>query len=199
MDYEKIILELFSRVKELEGKVATLENKISSFEKNDNINESTEDGTKITRSISRRYVMDKLQENNPNFKISKGNRASGADIILTTKRKEITYTLKSKFYHSKSYNPDYVSGWITINKNDITNEDIQFHIFNIEYEKKYYTFFFETVDLLAFIQDKSTDQNDMYHFYFHIKGGKMVECRDDEKDVSQYYNTWTLPTKFIEQ
>lgn len=194
MNYEKIILDLYERVVSLEEKVIVLENQIASQKipvKEEIPSDSFE---KITRNVSRNYVMDKLVANNPKFSITKGNRAAKADILLKTTENEITYTLKAKFYHSKSFKKEFPSGWHTVHEEDLMNEDIHLFIFNVEFEKQFYPFLFSRQDLLLFVKDKTTDQNHLYHFYFHVKDYKAVEVRDQEKAASIYYNNWKLPS-----
>lgn len=115
--------------------------------------------------------------------------------LLTTTKNEITYTLKSKFYHSKSFH-EFPSGWHTVHKEDLINEDVNLFIFNIEFEKQFHTFLFSRQELLSFVNGKTTDQNDLYHFYFHKKD-KIIEVRDQEKDALPFYNHWSLPTEII--
>ncbi|MCM3175942.1 hypothetical protein [Paenibacillus sp. MER 99-2] len=196
MNYEKIILDLYERVVSLEEKVTNLENRLSltNLDQTRNLEDnSINSSEKITRNISRKYVMDKLSGENPAFLITKGNRAAKADILLKTTENEVTYILKAKFYHSKSFN-DFPSGWHTVNEDELTNEDLHLFIFNIEFEKQFYTFLFSRTELLSFVNNKSIDQNHLYHFYFHVVHDQAVEVRDEEKDASIYYNRWKLPS-----
>lgn len=197
MNYEKIILDIYERVMSLEEKVTALENQLAIKEISIKEEEPPVDSSeKITRNVSRKYVMDKLTAENPDFIITKGNRATNADILLKTNENEITNTLKAKFYHSKSFN-EFPSGWHTVNEDDLMNEDIHLFIFNVEFEKSFYPFLFSRQDLLSFVKDKTTDQNNLYHFYFHVNENKVVEVRDQEKDASIYYNHWRLPSEMM--
>lgn len=197
MNYEKIILELYDRVVSLEEKVTVLENQLTNKEIFVKVEEPpVNPSEKITRNVSRNYVMDKLTAENPDFIITKGNRAANADILLTTDENEITYTLKAKFYHSKSFN-EFPSGWHTLHEDDLVNEDIHLFIFNVEFERSFYPFLFSRQDLLVFVKDKTTDQNNLYHFYFHVNENEVVEVRDQKKDASIYYNNWTLPSEMM--
>lgn len=196
MNYEKIILDLYERVVSLEEKVTTLENQLSV--NNVLIEEelAADTSEKVTRNISRNYVMDKLLAKNPQFSITKGNRAAKADILLKTSKNEITYTLKAKFYHSKSFD-DFPSGWHTVKEDELVNEDIDLFIFNVEFKKQFYPFLFSRKELLLFVKNKSTDQNHTYHFYFHVDGNNVVEVRDQENDASNYFNHWELPSEMM--
>ncbi|MEW4286701.1 hypothetical protein [Priestia koreensis] len=199
MNYEKIILDLYDRVVSLEKKVADLE--VQLVDPKISITEEEMSGAtseKITRNSSRQYVMDKLTSENPDFIITKGNRAIKADILLKTTEDEIIYKLKAKFYHSKSFNK-FPSGWHTVRKDDLLNEDIHLFIFNIEFEKNFYTFLFSRQELLSFVTDKTTDQNHLYHFYFHVNEDKAMEVRDQEKDVAPYFNHWKLPSEMLKK
>lgn len=197
MNYEKIILELYERVVSLEDKVSYLENQLASQKRVTTEEEQPIDSfEKITRNVSRNYVMDKLTTENPEFSITKGNRATKADILLEINQDEITYTLKAKFYHSRSFK-EFPSGWHTVHEDDLVNEDLHLFIFNVEFEKQFYPFLFSRQELLSFVKDKTTDQNNLYHFYFHVYKNKVVEVRDQEKDASFYYNHWRLPSEMM--
>lgn len=193
MNYEKIVLELFARVKGLEERVEELEEKISL--KNDNTNSVLEESeVKITRNYSRQYVIDKLRENNLNVLVDKANRAMGSGIVI--KDKNSGKILKCKFYHSKSHNDICPSGWHTVNEDEL-KLDIDIFIFNVEYQREFYTFMFTSNELKDFIKEKEKDQNQNYYFYFNIKDGKAFEYRDGEKEVTQYLNRWDIISKII--
>ncbi len=191
MEYSEIVLDLIKRVMSLEEKVAHLESELNETEQTESNLES-----KITRNSSRKYAIENLVKNNPDFLVEKGNRASKADIIFTKQENEITYMLKAKFYHSKSFH-DFPSGWHTVKKDDILNEDIHLFIFNIEYHQQFYTFLFSRMEIMKFILDKLKDQNNLYHFYFHINENKVMEVRDKEKDASKYLENWILPSLLL--
>lgn len=199
MNYEKLILDLYERVVSLEETVSILQDQFGNKDTSVNKDEPAVDEVKkITRNVSRNYVMKELEAENPDFIITKGNRAANADILLETRKNEITYTLKAKFYHSKSFH-NFPSGWHTVHKDDLVNEDLSLFIFNVEFEGSFYPFFFSRQELLLFVKDKTIDQNDLYHFYFHINKDKVMEVRDQEKDASAYYSHWKLPTKIIKK
>lgn len=194
MNYEKLMLEIFSRVKELEEKVESLEEKLESL-KLDNKNEDEEDNSKITRSISREYVINKLGENNSNLIVDKANRAMGSGIVI--KDKDTNKTLKFKFNHSKSHNKAVASGWHTVNEEELINNDIDGFIFNLEYKKDFYTFIFTTSELKEYVKNKEKDMNNNYHFYFKVQNGMAVDFRDDEVDVLKYLSRWNLISEMI--
>ncbi|WP_342574612.1 hypothetical protein [Paenibacillus sp. FSL M8-0142] len=196
MNYEKIVLELFERVKGLEERVQVLESRDDGDEElddNRDILDELNSSEKITRSISRKYVMDELKKQNPAFTISKGNRAAKADILLEFQGK----SLKAKFYHSRSFR-EFPSGWHTVNKDDLNNNvHVEMYIFTVEYQKEFYTFLFSRSELIDFVKNKTTDQNNMYHFYFHVNNGKVVEVRDSERDATPFLDNWKLPSKLL--
>ena len=196
MNYEKILMELFSRVKELEERVEELEDKISL--NNNVIAEDVElenEDIKVTRSYSRQYVIDKLRENNPNLLVTKANRAMGSGILIKDKKSKKELTIK--FYHSKSHNEEYPSGWHTLNEEELTNAGIDGFIFNLEYQKEFYTFIFAASELKEYVKHKDKDQNNNYYFYFNIKEQKAIDYRDGEEDVTKYLNRWGIFSQII--
>lgn len=193
-------MELFLRVKDLETTVETLEKRLNTMPiTTGEVGGVNDDETaKITRNTSRQYVINKLKEVNPDYYIEKGNRASGADIVLIDKphdgdlSRDILRNIKANFYHSKSYNQDYPSGWHTVKDTDISNVDIDFFVFNVEYNQEFSAFIFTKCELEKYVENKEMDQNNVYHFYFHIKQGKVVELRDSERDVENFLNRWDI-------
>ncbi|HBJ1652451.1 hypothetical protein FDB55_16625 [Clostridium botulinum] len=195
MDNEKIILELFSRVKDLEEKFEILQKKIVDKELERDNRDVEEEKLKITRNISRDYVIKKLRENSTGIVIEKGNRSMGGGIVITNKNnKEV---IKAKFYHSKSHNDEYPFGWHTVNEEEILNNDFDMFIFNIEYKQVFYTFIFLTNELKEYIKNKEKDQNNNYYFYFNIKNGAAIDYRDGEQDVLRYLNRWNVINEII--
>jgi hypothetical protein len=197
---EKMVMELYGRIINLEELTTELQKRVEQLESQETLppkprtEEETEE-IRVTRSISRKHVIDMLRKNNPLLKIEKGNRATGADLIITGQKQEITYSFKAKFYHSKSHEEDFIRGWHSVKKDDVMDEDIKFYIFTVEYNGEYHTWFFDRVHLLALCTKKEADVNDWYGFYFTIENGRNFEARDGEIDVTAYYEKWDLPSK----
>ncbi|MDD9312587.1 hypothetical protein PUS82_15025 [Cytobacillus firmus] len=205
MSNEGIILELFSRVKSLEGKVTVLENRLNSAgdeeEGNDiptsggTTNQENDSLEKITRSVARQHVIDRLNETNKDITALKGNKAKGSGVVIQSKSNP-DKELKAKFYYSKSH-LEHVSSWHTVSHKDITNDDIDLHIFTVSYNQEFYTFFFTSDELIDFIRGKRSDNSDLFHFYFQYRNGRYVEVRDQEYNVSKFYDRWTLVSDLV--
>ncbi|XJZ28612.1 hypothetical protein ACF5W4_07440 [Bacillota bacterium Lsc_1132] len=204
-NYEGIILELFSRVKSLEEKVMVLENQINNNASDEEENELDSSGVpsdqendnldKITRSVARQYVINRLNETNKGITALKGNKAKGSGIVIQSNSNP-NKELKAKFYYSKSH-LDFVSSWHTVGYQDILNDDIDLRIFTVSYNQEFYTFFFTTNELKDFIKGKRSDNADLYHFYFQYKDGKYIENRDQEYNVTKYFDRWTLVSELL--
>ncbi|MBK0072360.1 hypothetical protein [Bacillus sp. S56] len=205
MSNEGIILELFSRVKSLEEKVMVLENRLNNAgdeeEGNDiptssvTTDQENDNLEKITRSVARQHVIDRLNETNKDFTALKGNKAKGSGIVIQSKSNP-NKELKAKFYYSKSH-LEHVSSWHTVSHKDITNDDIHLHIFTVAYNQEFYTFFFTSDELKDFIRGKRSDNSNLYHFYFQYRDGKYIEVRDHEYNVTKYFDRWTLVSDLI--
>jgi hypothetical protein len=203
MNYETIILELLSRVQNLEQKATLLEQKIivleqknekviSITEEDDRDIEEQDEETKVTRSIARQHAIDMIKSRYGYFDVQKGNRAVKADLILTVKEgKQKGKKLLGKFYYSKSH-LDFPSGWHTVKKADLENNHLDFHIFTVSYENKFFNFLFTHDGLKQYVQKKMMDSSDQYYFYFQVVDGKKIENRDGERDVHPYFENWDL-------
>lgn len=182
---EKLVLELFGRIKDLEERVDKLES-----EKNLETNIK-----KVTRKTSRDYTIRKLQEKNEGLYAKKGNKIIKADIILSLDGKD----LKAKYFHSKSYSEAFPAGWYTINIDDIEQNSYDLYIFGLYYKDEFKTFLFTKKDIEEIREKKPMDTNNNYHFYIHIKeDGRILECRDSDIDISKNYENWTLPKRIID-
>lgn len=201
---EKLLFEFMSRVKALEEKdynIQVLESRVAELEKKlellgiEDIEEEFESNlegyTKVTRTTTRKYVMDQLEKMNPGVSATKGSKAKGSDIILNKDGKDLN--LKIKFYHSKSYNESIPAGWNTVNIEDIQNKKYDLYIFCIAFKNDFKTFLFTNEDMIKIISIKQMDVNNNYHFYIQMtQNGKIVECRDSEKDISKNFENWTI-------
>ncbi|WP_415278861.1 hypothetical protein [Clostridium perfringens] len=182
---EKLVLELFVRIKDLEERLDKLE---SEKRLETNIK-------KVTRNISREYTIKNLQEKNKGLYAKKGNKLIKADIVLSLNNKD----LKVKYFHSKSYSELFPAGWYTINVDDIIQNSYDVYIFVLYYEDNFKTFLFTKEDIEKIIEKKVIDTNGNYHFYIHIKeDGRILECRDIDIDISKNYEDWTLPKRIID-
>lgn len=194
MNYDAIILEMMSRVQTLEQKVKVLEEqneKPGSLVDEDGFEEQDRE-TKITRSVARQHVMDKIKKMYGYVDVQKGNRAKQADIILTVNSGENKgKELLGKFFYSKSFN-DFPSGWHTLKSSDLEKTYINFYVFTVSFEEKFYNFIFSREEMKQYVLKKAKDSSDQYYFYFHVNDGKKVETRDDERDVETYFENWAL-------
>lgn len=200
---EKLLFEFMSRVKALEEKdynIQILESRVDELEKKlkalemkgiEELENNLEDDAKVTRTTTRKYIMDQLEKMNPGVNATKGSKAKGSDIILSKNGKDLN--LKIKFYHSKSYNESIPAGWNTVNIEDIQGKKYDLYIFCIAFKNDFKTFLFTNEDMKKITSTKQMDVNNNYHFYIQMtEDGKIVECRDSEKDISKNFENWTI-------
>lgn len=194
MSNDSIVLELFGRVQMLEQKVKFLEGKLESQEfVSEEGDEELTKQTLVTRAHSRDYVADRLQQENPQFSIRKANREEGSGLVLTDEKGK---KLLLKYYYSKSF-LEFPSGWHTVDISDIENNSFDMYVFNVSYQEEYFVFFFTKEELKSYVTHKKLNSGTKYYFYFRIENGKIIEVRDDERDVSMYYDRWDLPSKLV--
>ncbi|MED5076391.1 hypothetical protein P9851_03555 [Geobacillus stearothermophilus] len=203
MNYETIILELMTRVQALEQKVKILEEKNKKYDdviemiKNNKDFEEQDEEIKITRSIARQQVMNKIANLYKYLDVKKGNRATRADIILTVNNGENKgEQFFGKFYYSKSH-LEYPAGWHTVKAVDLENDNLDFHIFTVSHEDKFYNFLFTHEELKQYVQQKKMDSSDQYYFYFQVVNGKAIENRDGERNVQSNFENWKMFEQLI--
>ncbi|WP_306010511.1 hypothetical protein [Bacillus sp. MMSF_3328] len=198
MSNDSIVMELFRRVQKLEEKVQFLEGKIESQESQEIEQEECENQEQpqqvlITRANSRDYVADRLQQENPQFSIRKANREEGSGLVLNDDKGN---KLILKYYYSKSF-LEYPSGWHTVDISDLDSNAFDIYCFNVSFKDEYFVFFFTKDELKSYVKGKKLNSGTKYYFYFHIENGKIIEVRDDENDVSKYYDRWELPNELV--
>jgi hypothetical protein len=191
MKYDKIILEMLRRIQTLEEQVSMLVEKDA--EKNEEaISETKESGRKLSRLKIIKILSEKYGLN-----ARKGNRSEGSGVVVSKDDK--SYNIKVSY--SRSY-PDYVddvicAGWHTLLEKEIDNEDFSFFIFVVgDAEHNYHYFIFKREDIIKEFNYKVYDANRKLHFYFRVKNdGRPVELREEEKDMSIFYNNWDVFSK----
>lgn len=191
MKYDKIILEMLRRIQTLEEQVSMLVEKDA--EKNEEaISETKESGRKLSRLEIIKILSEKY-----GLKARKGNRSEGSGVVVSKDDK--SYNIKVSY--SRSY-PDYVddvicAGWHTLLEKEIDNEDFSFFIFVVgDAEHNYHYFIFKREDIIKEFNYKVYDANRKLHFYFRVKNdGRPVELREEEKDMSIFYNNWDVFSK----
>ncbi|GAF22736.1 hypothetical protein JCM19047_2503 [Bacillus sp. JCM 19047] len=188
---DKMLNEIFRRVLSLEERVEILEELL-----NKNGLTVEEDVQKVTRTISRQYVIDKLRKKNELVTVDKAKGSDVEDLIIKASKNGINYKIKAVFKHSKSHS-DYPNGWHNISESEILDEDILFYIFNLFHQGTYFTFLFSKVELLSFIVNKHKNSNNIYHFNFKILDDGSYEVRDTEQKADQYLNNWSILNQFI--
>ena len=152
-----------------------------------------EKDTGISRVKSMKIFMDKLNTLYPKIEISRLKKVDGADL----KFKYDKAILKANFYHSKTYNSTYPSGWHLISSDQIETSNADFHIFNLKYYEEMYTFIFSKEELKEYVKDKKKDSGGNYHFNFELINGKMLETRDKKKTVKKYCNNIHIIQKML--
>jgi len=183
-----------SRVQTLEQKVKVLEEQKEKLDLaiDEDGFEDQDRETKITRSVARQHVMDTVKRKYGYLDVEKGNRAKQADIILTVNSgKNKGKEFLGKFFYSKSFH-DFPSGWHTLKDSDLEKSYINFYVFTVSFEDKFYNFIFSQAELKQYVLKKPKDSSNQYYFYFHVNDGKKVENRDSERDVETYYENWDL-------
>lgn len=196
MNYEKIILEMLERIKNLEEKVDMLEDFKNELEDKDydEVTEITsETGTKVSgRKLSLIEIMKILHEKY-GLNVRKGNRSEGGGIVISKNGK--SYNIKVSF--SRSYFDDakeevICCGWHTLFEKEINNTNFPFFIFVIaDAENKFHYFIFTREEIIKEFDYKVHDANKKLHFYFTVrKDGSPVELRETEKDMSTHYSAW---------
>jgi hypothetical protein len=196
MNYERTILEMMERIQSLEEKVAMLEefnHEVKNMD-DEKVDAMTQESKESGRISSRNEIM-KILHDKYGFNVRKGNRIEGSGIVISINGKPHNI----KVSYSRSYF-DYVneevicSGWHTLFEKEINNQEFPFFIFVVaDAENKFHYFIFKRENIINVFDYKVYDSHKRLHFYFRVrKDGRPFELREIEKDMSSYYNNWTI-------
>ncbi|MEG0332523.1 MAG: hypothetical protein RR437_08210 [Clostridium sp.] len=199
MNYDKIILEMLTRIQELEEKIAYLEDKVDFIgevdcdtedEDKTNVNDENSSG----RSLARNEII-KILRDTYGYKARKANRAEGSGIVISDEidsyRIKISY---SRNYSERIDEETLCRGWHAISSDEILSEEIDYFICIVEEEgEKFHYFIFEREDLINEFADNGFESRNKLHLYLNVrKDGTVVENRGEEKNIIKYYNNWDI-------
>ncbi|MDT2812656.1 hypothetical protein P7H33_06820 [Vagococcus lutrae] len=197
MNYDKIILEMLSRIKDLEEKVNMLEDYHQEQQNKDEeeievTSSKNKERKESGRTRTRKEIMSILKENfNLNTRI--GNRSEGSGVVIL--KEEENKNVKVSYSRSYISNEDVLcSGWHTLFEEEIENTDLSYFVFAVEDEEsKFHYFIFAREDLINEFEDKAYDANRKLHFYFRVnRDGTPIESREIDKNMRRYYNNWDI-------
>lgn len=194
MNYEKITLEMLERIKVLEEKVEMLEQNSEKIDKIDEVKQAFNNTKESGRTLSRLEIMKILKEDY-GLEVRKGNRGEGGGVVISRNGK--LYNVKISYSQSyfKYINEDVIcSGWNTLFRKEVENQDLPFFIFAIaDDNNEFHYFIFKREDILKEFDYKVYDTHNKMHFYFRLtKEGRAIELREIEKDIKAYYNNWSI-------
>lgn len=197
MNYDKIILELLSRVQSLEEQMSTVkDNLVSRKCDEDGVDEADTKPGDFTRSQARDKAMGIIQSKFQDYFVEKASRREGSGIKLIKSNENAKKPIIIKFFHSKTY--EHGTGalghaWHTINLDDIIGTIFDFCLFSIVDKNGEWNFLLFEPDELGIYRDENRSANsELLHLYFVIKDGKATEVREKPIDVTDHLENWNL-------
>lgn len=200
---DEIMMMLISQqnqITKLNDEMKELRKKISNYKKSEptrlimskEVLEEKFDKNDIIRFI-------RMEMSGSNLDTLKASREEGGGVIF--KNKETGQQKISMLRRSRNYvhdNPtkfsDYVfRSWHTMDASLVDNYDL--FIFSVEgtITEPVNFFIFSKDEMKNILEMKSVDKNDKYHFYFiKNKNGQILEDRDYEINVKEYFNNWNI-------
>ena len=188
MNYDKIILELLSRVQNLEDEVDKLKGMALSPEA-ELAAEAEENGGGITRSQARDYAISQLKARFPEYVVQKAGRKDGSGILLNLPGHKVP--CKIKFSYSRVYQTK--NSWHSIRLSEVMDE-VSYCLFAVaEDDGTWHFFLYGTDELLAYSENHRLDPSaETLHLYFHVEDGKAVERRETPVDVTDHLDNWDV-------
>lgn len=192
MNYDRIILELMSRVQNLEEQLVEVKNELA-YRKDEDFEELDNEQEEFTRSQARDKAIKTIQSKFPDYLVEKASRKEGSGIKVIKSDKNSKKAIIIKFYHSKIH--EHKGGldhaWHTINLDEIIGSIYDFCLFSVVDKNGDWNFFIYEPDELGFYRDENRSTNsELFHLYFSIKDGKAIETRENNIDVTEHLNNW---------
>mgnify|MGYP001288027043 CR=1 FL=1 len=132
MNYDKIILELLSRVQVLEEQMADVKTELASRDDyEEDANEGDYGHGDITRSQARDKAIEIIQSKFPDYVVDKASRKEGSGIKVH--KPDAKRPLIIKFYHSKSFehrSGSYEHSWHVVRLNDVIGTIVDLCMFS---------------------------------------------------------------------
>jgi len=170
MNYEKVILEMLTRIKDLEEKVDMLQEYQQELQNKDEGEDDVTSGEEKKESGRKRTCREimAILEEKYGYSVRKGNRSEGSGIVASKNGK--SYNIKVSYSRSYTDSDEVIcSGWHTVFDKEIDNPDFPYFIFVVEGKKgEFHYFIFKSEDLINEFDDKTYDANKKLHFYFRV-------------------------------
>ena len=204
MNYEKIILELFGRVQELETNSALLEKRLALIESgsfggdDEDENKEMTMQDKIKRSKARQDAMDIIKEmyKDRNYEPYVAKKDEGRGIRVD--RLDDDDYLLIKFYHSKTFprqSGKYESGWHVLDAEEVRRGNhYSLYLFSmVDTKGEMHYFMFTQQELLNyFLSHRESDlDDDLWRLQFSIQDGNAYELRETPIPITEHYNNWS--------
>lgn len=195
MNYDKIILELLSRVQVLEEQMADVKTELASRDDyEEDANEGDYGHGDITRSQARDKAIEIIQSKFPDYVVDKASRKEGSGIKVH--KPDVKRPLIIKFYHSKSFehrSGSYEHSWHVVRLNDVIGTIVDLCMFSyVDSHGNWNFFIYEPDELGMYYEENRSSDNEILHLYFVVKDGKAIEVREKTIDVTDHLNNWNM-------
>lgn len=198
MNYDKIILELLSRVQILEEQMAEVKSELANRydEHEDDDEEDVARQGEVTRSQAREKAIKIIQSKFPDYLVEKASRKEGSGIKVIKPDIDSKRAIFIKFFHSKTYEHRtgaFEHAWHTVNLNDIIGTYIDYCMFSVLDKNGNWNFLiYEPDELGLYNEQNRSAKSELLHLYFVIEDGKAKEVRENTVDVTDHLNNWDV-------
>ncbi len=199
VENERIIMDLLNRIICLEERVLELEK--SSISINDKMVDGESSLKTISRKTAREYAIKQIKTNCPSFnniKVASREKGSGIEMVLDDKKKSMKYPIGCKFYYSKEHGENRF--WFRVDEVDTHSDDIHLFIFVMNHGGTYKSLIMTSAQFHKhrLAAKKIADKSKKFHMYFEIAdNGEVVENRDEEIEVTKYFEDWSIPESLV--
>ncbi len=194
VNYDKIILELLSRIQTLEKQVADIK---SEYVLCDDDESDDGDGKgDITRSQARARAIETIQDKFPDYFADVASRKEGSGIKVLKPDVGERRPIIIKFYHSKSFkhrSGSYEHSWHVVRLEDVLSTYVDLCLFSyVDSDDNWHYFIYDPNEIGMYRDENRSEDEQILHLYFVVKDGKALEVREESVDVTDHLNNWSM-------
>lgn len=201
MNYEKIILELLSRIQNLEEIVglhekrfAHLDDSGEGLDEDDKEIEEMSTQEKYKRNFARDRAIEILREQFPDHEVEKAKRVDGSGINMVNN--ETNDKLTIKFYFSKTaFNRTrgYEYGYYLVRLNSLALAKPKYCIFSMVDSNDAWSFIvLENEEIFKFYYERGENKNEELQLYIRVQDDRAFILLSDETEEVVQLDNWDI-------
>ncbi|MFH5185318.1 hypothetical protein ACHHV8_23205 [Paenibacillus sp. TAB 01] len=180
----KLSAEFDAKIDALKAEVDQLKSQI------ENQQQAGSEGEKLSVTVAREYIKNKISMEFPNLVFTNGSRAAGTKLTIS----DGTNTIGTLIRTSKSHRiqDGYPSGWINVDKETLSQNPLTFFVIE-DFEGEFHTIIVPREQIKQWAAKKNVDSSGKVHFYLNLIKGQWIDDRDNlNYNFTHFAENWHL-------